>query len=104
VAKIIVLFNLKLGISSEIYEAWAKLTDLPMVRNLNSVPSFEIIKVQGMLGTNAPAPYQYVEVIEINDMDIFGKELAVDIMQKVAVEFQSFADNPIFMICHSIES
>jgi hypothetical protein len=103
-ATLIVLFNLKPGISSEIYEAWAKSTDLPTVRALKSVPTFEVVKVQGVLGSDAPAPYQYVEAIEISDMDIFGQEVTTDIMQKVAAEFQSFADNPIFMMCQSIET
>jgi REDY-like protein HapK len=103
-ATLIVLFNLKPGVASEIYEAWAKSTDLPTVRALKSVPYFEVVKVQGVLGSDAPAPYQYVEAIEISDMDIFGQEVATDVMQKVAAEFQNFADNPIFMMCQSIEA
>ncbi len=102
-ATLIVLFNLKPGIDVSAYEAWAKNTDMPNVRGLKSVPAFQVLRVQGLLGSDAPPPYQYAETIEVSDMDIFGGELASDVMQKTAAEFQSFADNPVFMLCNSIE-
>lgn len=95
---LIVLFNLKNHDETEAYEAWAKATDLPVVRGLKSVDSFEVYRSQGLLGSDAAAPYQYVEVIEIADLETFGNEVATDTMTRVASEFQAFADNPVFML------
>ena len=53
--------------------------------------------------SEASPPYQYVEIIQVNDMAIFGDEVGSDTMQKVAGEFQTFADNPIFMLTDDIE-
>jgi REDY-like protein HapK len=103
-ATLMVLFNLKPGVDAGVYETWAKQNDLPNVRALKSVPYFEVVRVQSLLGSDASPPYQYVEAIEVSDMDVFGKELTTELMQKTAAQFQEFTDNPIFMLCNSIES
>ncbi len=95
-AKIVVLFNLKDGVDATAYENWAKSTDLPTVNALSSVASFEVFKTTGVLGGDA-APYEYIEIIDIADMENFGQQVATETMQKVAAEFQAFADNPIFI-------
>lgn len=100
---LIVLFNLKEGTSRETYENWARDTDLATVRNLSSISGFEIFRTNGLFGTDDPAPYEYVEVIQVNDMTTFGEEVGTDVMQKVAGEFQAFADNPMFILSDNIE-
>ena len=102
-ARIIVLFNLQDGADVNAYEAWAKSTDLPIVRGLDSVNSFEVQRVAALFGSDDPAPYQYIEIIDVDDLDLFGKEVGTETMQKVAGEFQSFADNPAFLLTHSLE-
>lgn len=97
-AKLIVLFNLKPAAAPAEYESWAKSTDLPIVRDLQSVNSFDVHKIEGLFGQDAPAPYQYVEVIDIADLELFGTEVATDTMRRVAGEFREFADNPVFML------
>ena len=95
---LIVLFNLKSDSKTDAYESWAQATDLPVVRGLSSVDSFEVYRSAGVLGSDAAAPYQYVEMIEVNDMDAFGAEVSTETMRQVASEFQAFADNPVFML------
>ena len=95
---IVVLFNLKPGVSPSDYEQWAKTTDLPTVRTLGSVNQFSVLRTTGLLGTDAPAPYQYVELLEVNDMEKLGADVSSGTMQRVAAEFQQFADNPQFML------
>ena len=101
--QLIVLFNLKDGVEPSAYEAWAKSTDLPIVRGLASINSFSIYRASGLLGSEETPPYQYVEVISIGDMARFGDEVASETMQKVAAEFQEHADEPLFLIAESIE-
>ena len=99
---IIVLFNLKAGVSPESYEAWAKSTDLPIVRGLKSIGSFDVYKTKGLLRSDDPAPYQYVEIIMIKNMGDFGQDASSEMMQRVAGEFRTLADNPTFMLCESL--
>lgn len=93
---VIVLFNLRPGISAEVYERWARATDLPTVNSLQSVSGFEVLKASGLLGGGA-APYQYIEILRLRDPAGLARDLATDTMKRVAAEFQRFADQPLFI-------
>jgi len=94
---IIVLFNLKKEVSVAEYEQWAKETDLPTAGGLPSVDQFEVLRSEGLLMSENSAPYQYIEILKINNMEQFGADVSTEVMQKVAQEFQQFADNPLFI-------
>jgi len=87
--RILVLFNLKDGVSREDYEAWATSTDIPGVNGLGSVDRFEVFRSEGLLFSDDPAPYEYFEVLDINDMDRFGEEAGTEAMTAIANTFQT---------------
>jgi hypothetical protein len=93
---IVVLFNLKPGVSAEAYEQWARTTDLPIVNALPSVSGFDVLKTTGLLG-GGQAPYQYVELLRFASLDALFGDIGSEQMQKVAGEFQQFADSPLFI-------
>ena len=99
---IVVLFNLKPGVSPSDYEQWALSTDLPTVRQLPSVSGFDVLRSTGLLGSDAAAAYSYVELLVVKDMEQLGADVATETMQRVAAEFQQFADNPQFILTESI--
>ena len=99
---IVVLFNLKADADVAAYEAWARNTDLPMVNGLGSVDQFRVLRATGLLGTDQTPPYQYVELIEVPDMEAFGADVASATVQRVAGEFQQFADQPMFIITETL--
>jgi hypothetical protein len=86
------------------YENWAKTTDLPTVRALPSVDGFEVQRIGGLFGSDDPAPYDYVEIIDIASLNQFGKDVSTETMAAVAAEFQTFADSPVFMLAENLES
>ncbi|MEM7730848.1 MAG: REDY-like protein HapK [Pseudomonadota bacterium] len=87
--RILVLFNLKDGVTRERYEDWAKTKDIPGVRALKSVDTFDVYRNTGLLMGDGTPPYQYFEILDINDMDVFGQEASSEAMQAVAAEFQN---------------
>ncbi len=89
--RLIALFNLKPGISTEDYEQWARTTDLPTVRALGSIAGFEVLRTTGVLGGGVP-PYAYVEIIDVSDMARFGEDVASETMTAIAAAFRSMAD------------
>ncbi len=99
---IVVLFNLKAGVNASDYEEWARTTDLPNVNRLPSVANFSVLRTTGLLGADSPAPFQYVELLDVRDMSLLGEDVSSATMQKVAAEFQQFADNPQFMLTESV--
>lgn len=100
--KIIALFNLKPGVSASDYEHWAKTVDIPTVKKLKSIDDFDVYKSVGLLGSDAKPPYQYIEVIDVDDMDQFGQDVASETMQKVAGQFQSMAD-VVFILTEKVK-
>jgi hypothetical protein len=96
VTTIIVLFNLKAGVDRAVYERWAKETDLPIVKALRSVDGFDVLRTAGLL-PGGESPYQYVEIIRVNNLQAFGADLASETVQRVAAEYREFADAPLFI-------
>ena len=99
---ITVLFNLKPEADQAAYETWARTADIPNVRRLTGCSGFNVLKVQGLLSGD-PAPYDYVEIINVSDMAAFKSSVGTEAMQAVAAQFQAFAENPLFMVAESIE-
>lgn len=99
---LIVLFNLKDASSKAAYEEWAKTTDVPTASSMSCVDDFKVFRLGNVMGTENPSPYQYCEVLQINDMNKLGEEAGSEAMQKVAAQFQSFADNPMFIMSEQI--
>lgn len=100
---IIVLFNLKDDVAKEEYENWVASTDLPTVRNLRSVDNFQVFRSTGMLGSDDQPSFDYVEMISLNDETAFYEEIGSELMQGVAEQFQSFADNPQFILTQALQ-
>lgn len=101
--RIIVLVNLKPGKTASDYERWAVTTDLPTVNALKSVDSFTLFQSTGVLGSDAKPPYDFIEIIDVADMDLFGQEVSTEAMARIAGEFQDWAD-PVFILTRPIES
>lgn len=100
--RIVALFNLKGSADRQSYERWARSTDLPTVRKLDSIDGFTTHRCMSLLGSENAPPYQYVEIIDVNDMAKFGEELSSEVMQRVAAEFQAFADSPCFIVTEDL--
>jgi hypothetical protein len=100
---LVVLFNLKSSVSVADYEDWARNTDLPIVNGLNSVQQFQVLRSASVLGSDQPAPYQYVETLVVPDLPALFGDISSPVMQKVAAQFQEFADQPIFIVCNDIQ-
>ena len=100
--RIIVLFNLKDGVAAADFDDWAKTRDLPVVRALPSVDDFQVYRTTGLYGSAGAAPFAYVEVIDVPDMEGFDKDMATEAMQAVMKEFDGFAEPPVLMLTEAL--
>ena len=100
--RIIVLFNLKPGVSISEYEAWARTRDMPNVNALGSVDRFTVHRATGLFGSDAPPPYAYVEIIDITGMDAFVADVTTPEFQALAAPFRDYADNPQFILTEDL--
>ena len=98
-AALIVLFNLRPGVTEADYEAFARDLDVPTVKGLRSVSEFRVFRLDGVMGTENAAPYRYVEVIDFESMDALEADMgATPAMAEIQAKFGELADNPIFML------
>jgi REDY-like protein HapK len=101
--RIIVLFKLKAGVDPAEYEAWARGTDIPGANALASVEKFTVHRATGLFGSDAPAPYDYVEVLDIVGMDPFLADVTTpEFQEAIAAPFNAFADNPTFILTEDL--
>jgi hypothetical protein len=98
ITRIIALFNLKPGVKVADYEAWARAVDLPTVNGLPSIKKFEVFKSKAVMGSDAPPPYGYVEILDVRDMGQFGDDVSTPVMQAIAKDFNGMADVTFLMM------
>ncbi len=100
---LIVLFNLKEGVSTADYEAFAKELDIPTVKSLKSVSEFQVFRSLGIFGSDAIPPYQYVEIIHFESIENLVSDMGQEPkMAEIPAKFQELADNPIFIVSELI--
>jgi hypothetical protein len=57
------------------YERWIRDVDYPKARSIPSILSYEVVRVDGPL-RDSSAPYDYVEVVEVSDLEAYKSDLA----------------------------
>jgi hypothetical protein len=88
----IVLVNLKEGVSPEDYERWILDTYAPAVRSLSSVEDWRDYRVSGLLGSDAAPPYRYVVTLEVSDPGQLGRDMQGEDMQRLFSELHELAE------------
>lgn len=101
--KILVLFNLKDGADVAEYENWARSTDIPTARGLDSVATFNVYRAEGVMGSDATPPYQYAEWLEVTSLEALGADAQSATMTAVVAAFGRYADNPQFVLVNDLE-
>jgi hypothetical protein len=92
VPAMIVLVNLKEGVSPEDYERWILDSYAPAVSSLPSVEDWRDYRVSGLLGSDAAPPYRYVVTLEIDDMEQLGRDMQGEEMQRLLSELHDLAE------------
>ncbi len=94
----IVMLNLKEGVEPAAYERWAREVDGPTARSLASVSDWHVYRVSSLVGSDARPPCQYIEVVQVNDVDQLGRDIASEKMQHASAELAQFAEPPMFIL------
>jgi hypothetical protein len=88
----IVLVNLKEGVSPEDYERWILESYAPVVKGLPSVEGWRDYRVGGLLGSDAEPPYRYVVTLEVSDPEQVGRDMEDEEMQRLLSELHDLAE------------
>ena len=63
--------TLKPGVEPADYEEWVRRVDYPVARKQESIQSYVVTRLDGMLNGEGEPPFQYLEVIEITDLEAY---------------------------------
>jgi hypothetical protein len=64
---IVFLHSLKSGVDPAAYERWVLEVDFPLTKRQPGVISYEVTPLTAAVKGAEPAPFQYLEVIEVED-------------------------------------
>lgn len=67
--------KLQPGAKAEEYESWVQRVDYVMAKQIPSIISYRVYRVNGVCMGDDPAMYDYVEIVEITDIDIYRHEI-----------------------------
>jgi len=104
VTQLVVLFNLKPGVAPETFERFAVEEDTPAMLALPSVKAKRFHRVAGLYGSDGPAPYAYVELLDV-DLDRLGSDLAnAPGAADLVARFRAMTSDLVFLIADSLEA
>ena len=69
--RVFFLNRLHEGADPEEYEAWIRRVDYPVARAQGAIESYTVTRIDGTLSGGGSSPYDYLEVIEITDLDAY---------------------------------
>jgi hypothetical protein len=74
--RVFFLNTLRDGVERADYEEWIRRVDYPVARRQPSIQNYVVTRLEGRLDGDAPPPYQYLEVIEITDIDEYRQDMS----------------------------
>ena len=69
------LNKLRAGVDPAEYEEWVRIVDYPTARALTTINSYVVAKTATTLD-GQPSPYDYIERVEVTNIDDYRNELA----------------------------
>ena len=93
-AVVFFLNRLRPGVKGEDYERWVREVDYPTARSLDTITSYVVARMQETL-EGQPAPYDYIERVEITEIDAYRQELGDPKMGDFARQWSGFVGESI---------
>lgn len=100
---LLVLFDLRPGVDPGLFERHLAEADLPALRRLDSVDDVTLLRAGGLLGSDAPPPARYVEIVEVRDLERLVKDLATPERQAEAEALSAFVTPPSYLVCERVD-
>jgi hypothetical protein len=91
------LNKLRSGVTAADYERWVREVDYPTARSLHTIKSYVVARMDSTLDGGAP-PYDYVERVEITDVDDYRRELGRQEMGDFSSQWSSRVGESIALV------
>jgi len=85
--------KLKPGANAAEYERWVQQTDYRLAQDLECVIHYRVHRVAGPVEGGGASPYDYIEVLEVADIDAYRSALQDDpAIQQIIAEIGQFIE------------
>jgi len=103
--RVFFLNALRDGVDPGDYERFVREVDYPFARSLPTIRSYVVTRLDGLFN-GGPAPYDYLEVVEITELEAYRKSLdpsANPEVQRFFDEWSSFVGDSLVVYGEVIE-
>ena len=69
--RVFFLNKLRDGVDPQEYEDWIQRVDYPVARAQSAITAYTVTRIEGTLSGEGESPYDYLEVIEITDLESY---------------------------------
>jgi hypothetical protein len=103
--RVFFLNTLREGVAPADYEHWVQTVDYPIARKQASINSYVVTRLDGHLsGDGSTLPCQYLEVLEITDLDEYRAIADTSPeFRRLMEEFSGFVGSTIAVYGHVVE-
>src|SRR6266511_2207840 len=88
--RVFFLNRLRDGADPDEYEAWIRRVDYPVARAQGAITSYTVTRIDGTLSGEGASPYDYLEVIEITDLEAYRALGELPEFQQLLKEWSQF--------------
>jgi hypothetical protein len=85
------------------YEAWIRRVDYPVARAQGAITSYAVTRIEGTLSGEGESPYDYLEVIEISDLEAYRELGSLPEFQQLLQEWSEFVAEAVMIHGEVIE-
>ena len=96
--RVLIMYNLKPGINIEEYKKWSREVDQTTTPFQPGVWRFEVFEIKG--SNKEKAPFQIVEVVEVESYSQWEKAVAGEGMKKVVQDWAKFGDESSLFVVY----
>ena len=101
--RVFFLNRLRDGADPEEYEAWIRRVDYPVARAQGAIASYTVTRIDGTLSGEGESPYDYLEVIEITDLDAYRALGDLSEFQQLLREWSGYVADAVMIHGEVIE-
>jgi hypothetical protein len=85
------------------YEAWIRRVDYPIARAQGAIRSYTVTRIEGTLDGKGVSPYDYLEVIEITDLDAYRALGERPEFEQLLREWSEYVEEAVMVYGEEIE-
>jgi hypothetical protein len=101
--RVFFLNRLHRGTDRDEYEAWIRRVDYPVARAQGAITRYTVTRIEGTLSGDGESPYDYLEVIEITDLEAYHALGSLPEFEQLLAEWSQYVAEAVMIHGEVIE-